>query len=442
MLQALSPLDGRYAAQVGELRAFFSEEALIRARVEVELRYLLALLDFLGKKAPATPRLTAAQGKRIMGIIDDFSTTDAEDVKAREAETRHDVKAVEYHLRARLMRGGAGIKPALEFIHFGLTSEDVNNLAYGILVHRALAAVIRPALTGLGKDLEKLARAGDRLRLLSLTHGQPATPTTLGKEMRVFQARLDRQLAQLKAFRMQGKLGGATGGLSAHKAAYPGVRWEAFRDRFVKGLGLIPLQETTQINPHDDIAELSHLLSRVNAILLDLSQDVWLYISRGVFRLRLVKGEVGSSTMPHKVNPIDFENAEGNLGLSTALLSHFAGKLPVSRLQRDLSDSTVQRSLGVAFGYHLLAIKSLRRGLAKLRPDQARIRAELQAHPEVHAEAIQTILRKNGVAGAYESLKNLTRGRQVTLEDLRRFTERLSLPESEKLRIIEILSIS
>ncbi|MEK7218444.1 MAG: lyase family protein, partial [Patescibacteria group bacterium] len=291
------------------------------------------------------------------------------------------------------------------------------------------------ALKGLHGSLAKTGRAALRVPLLSLTHGQPATPTTAGKEFLVFADRLDRQIAQLRAFRMQGKLGGAVGNFAAHKAAYPDVHWERFRAQFVKGLGLTPLAHTTQINPHDDLAELSHLFFRVNTILLDYCRDMWLYISRGVFRQKAVAGEVGSSTMPHKVNPIDFENAEGNLGLANALFGHFASKLPVSRLQRDLSDSTVQRNLGVAFGYHLLAIRSIERGLKKVTLDRAVLKRELADHPEVLAEAVQTLLRKHGVPGAYEKLKTLTRGEKVTREKLLHFVEGLPLTREEKARL-------
>src|SRR3989338_2555041 len=313
-MQPLSPLDGRYAKSVDALRPFFSEEALMRAREEV---------------------------------------------------TKHYVKAVEYYIKEKAARI-SGLKQSLEFIHFGLTSEDVNNLAYGLLIHGALTAVILPSLQSVQRELLALAGRTKSIKMLSLTHGQPATPTTLGKEVMVFVARLAHQIDQLKRGKLNGKLGGAVGNFSAHRAAYPDIDWEKFRDKFVKSLGLLPLQFTTQINSHDDLAELSHLVSRINTILLNLSRDAWMYISRGVFRQRVIKNEVGSSAMPHKVNPIDFENAEGNLGLSTALFSHFAEKLPVSRLQRDLSASTVQRNIGVAFGYHLLAVSSLQKGLKKL----------------------------------------------------------------------------
>jgi adenylosuccinate lyase len=428
-LSALSPLDGRYASQTEPLRPYFSEEALMRARVEVEVRYFLALAEEPG--VTDLPKLTAKQASSLIAIVDDFDEREAEAIKKSEAVTRHDVKAVEYYLKEKMKRIG-GLDKYLEFVHFALTSEDTNNLAYGLLIHRALKAVIVPILRDTVRDLGKIASAGKTVRLLSLTHGQPATPTTVGKEFQVYVLRLERQLTQLKNFQMQGKLAGAVGNFSAHAAAYPKVKWPRFRDAFVRKLGMDPLQESTQINPHDDIAELSHLMSRIDTILLDLSRDMWMYISRGVFRQRVVAGEVGSSTMPHKVNPIDFENAEGNIGLANALFAHFAEKLPVSRLQRDLSDSTVQRNIGVAFGYHLLAVSSLRRGLGKVSMDRERITRELRDNPEVVAEAIQTVLRKHGIQNAYERLKELTRGAKLQSSDFLAYINTLELPAAEK----------
>ncbi len=432
MEQALSPLDGRYAKQVEPLRAFFSEEALMRARVTVEIRYFIALSR--EERVRELPAISAGGEKELMRLVSGFSEHDALRIKEIESTTRHDVKAVEYFLKERIGKVIA-LKPYLEFLHFGLTSEDVNNLAYGILIHDALKQVILPALQGLQKELARMGRSTIKIPMLSLTHGQPATPTTVGKELLVFAERLERQFAQLRSFRMQGKLGGAVGNFSAHKAAYPLIHWERFRVKFVKSLGLIPLMHTTQINPHDDLAELSHILHRIDTILIDYCRDTWLYISRGVFKQKTVAGEVGSSTMPHKVNPIDFENAEGNLGMANALFDHFASKLPISRLQRDLSDSTVQRNIGVAFGYHLLALHSLRRGLGKLSLDRNAVNKELEDHPEVVAEAIQTVLRKHGVSGAYEKLKALTRGEKITAAKLATFIEGLPLPKEEKKRL-------
>lgn len=427
-MNELSPLDGRYLKKTEALRPFFSEEALMRARAAVEIRYFMALSAEPGIRE--IPRLKARQLQALEQIVERFSSKDALSIRTIERTTNHDVKAVEYFLKGKLERI-AGLKPYTSFLHFALTSEDVNNLAYGLLVHGALREVILPDLKGLHRTLASLARRFSRLQMLSLTHGQPATPTTLGKEIAVFADRLERQLQQLKKFRMQGKFGGAVGNYAAHAVAYPDVAWQQFGRRFMRSLGLDPLANTTQINPHDDLAELSHILIRINTILLDFSRDVWLYISRGVFAQRVIAGEVGSSTMPHKVNPIDFENAEGNLGLSNALFSHFAEKLPISRLQRDLSDSTVQRSVGVAFGHHVLALSSLRKGLGKLTVDRAVLRQELHAHPEVLAEAIQILLRKHGVAGAYEQLKKVTRGAKVTQASLLTFAATLPLTKRE-----------
>ncbi len=437
-MHSLSPLDGRYAKTVDALRPFFSEEALMRARIFVEVSYFAALAEEKGVRE--LKALTKKQKDALQQIVDRFTDKEVELVRAIEKKTNHDVKAIEYYLKEKIERA-AGLKVRTEFIHFGLTSEDINNLAYGVLIHDALKRVIRPELTALIAVLRTMANANKKRRMLSLTHGQPATPTTLGKELMVFVDRLERQRTQLMTFKMQGKFGGAVGTYSAHTSAYPDVNWLSFGRKFVKSLGLVPLENTTQINPHDDMAELSHTLVRINTILLDLSRDAWLYISRGVFTQKVAKGEVGSSTMPHKVNPIDFENAEGNLGLSTALFSHFAEKLPVSRLQRDLSDSTVQRNIGVAFGYHMLAVSSLQKGLQKLSVNTKILAEELEMHPELHAEAIQTVMRKHGYGDAYERMKALTRGERVTLEKLAQFIEKLEIPTKEKHHLRGLMDI-
>jgi adenylosuccinate lyase len=436
-MQPLSPLDGRYAAKVSALRPFFTEDALIRARIFVEVSYFGALADEKG--VPELRSLTARQKKALQDIVDHFDEKEAQKVREIEKTTNHDVKAVEYYLRRALQRIG-GAKMKTEFLHFALTSEDVTNLAYGILIQDALRRVIRPELQALITNLRSLAAPHMHRSMLSLTHGQPATPTTLGKELMVFVERLERQRDALARFTMNGKFGGAVGNYFAHKSAYPDVHWEVFGRKFVRSLKLEPLKCTTQINAHDDLAELSHIIFRINTILIGLSRDVWMYISRGVFRQRVVKDEVGSSTMPHKVNPIDFENAEGNFGVSSALFSHFAEKLPISRLQRDLSDSTVQRNVGVAFGYHLLALGSLRKGLKKLSVDREYLAEELHAHPEVLGEAIQTVLRKNGYDDAYERMKAISRGKRVTFELLRAFVETLKIAKNDKERLEKLLS--
>lgn len=435
-MQPLSPLDGRYANSVNSLRLFFTEDALYRARIFVEVSYLAALADEKG--IPELKPFNQREKKAIQQLVDQFDEKEAAKIREIEKKTKHDVKAVEYYLQRELGRiGGAKFKS--EFLHFALTSEDVNNLAYGILIRDALTRVLRPELTALIASLRSLAVQNRKRAMLSLTHGQPATPTTLGKEIQVFVERLERQRDQLMAFKMQGKFGGAVGNYFAHRAAYPDFDWERFSKRFVRSLKLEPIESVTQINPHDDLAALSHLYVRINTILLGLSRDVWMYISRGIFRQRVVAGEVGSSTMPHKVNPIDFENAEGNLGLSSALFDHFALKLPVSRLQRDLSDSTVQRNLGVAFGYHLLAVTSLQKGLKKLAVHATQLQEELDAHPEVLTEAIQTVMRKNGYSDAYERMKALSRGKRVTFDMLRAFVEKLELKKTDRERLIDML---
>ena len=435
----LSPLDGRYAKKVAVLGEYFSEEALMKARVEVEILYFLALAD--DAKVKELKRVTGADRAKLMSLVEKFGAKDLTMIAQFEQKTNHDVKAVEYYLRKKC-QSMPSLRKSVHFIHFGLTSEDVNNLAYGILIMRALKEVLKPELKSILAELGGMGRRWKNTELLSLTHGQPATPTTVGKEFLVFHERLNRQIASLYDFRMCGKLGGAVGNFSAHRAAYPEVNWEAFGRTLVRSLGLMPLRYTTQINPHDDLAELSHHFCRINTILLDCSRDLWLYISRGIFTQKKVGSEVGSSTMPHKVNPIDFENAEGNLGISSALFHHFSEKLPISRLQRDLSDSTVQRNVGVAFGHHLLALQSLKKGFRKLQINLKWIREELDAHPEVRTEAIQTVMRKNGIQDAYEQMKKLTRGESVSCERLLQFVDALQIPRAEKGRLTKLLQLS
>lgn len=436
MPDALSPLDGRYRADVEPVRARFSESALMRARLFIEAHYLLALAR--EPKVKELPPFDRSATLALWKIVDGFSPRDAARIKAIERKTRHDVKAVELFLREEIKRVPM-LAHCSSFIHFALTSEDVNNLAYGLILHDALRTVILPSLKTLEAELAALGRAWKAVPMLSLTHGQPATPTTVGAVFLVFVERLARQRLILQKFRMHGKLGGAVGTFAAHRAAYPEVNWGAFGRRFVSSLNLLPLTHTTQINPHDDLAELSHVMERVNAILLNLTRDLWLYIARGVFAQKVVKGEVGSSAMPHKVNPIDFENAEGNLGLSTALFAHFAQKLPVSRLQRDLSDSTVQRNIGIAFGYHYLAVRGIARGLSRIALDPAVLRRELQEHPEVVTEAIQTILRKYGRDDAYEKLKTLARGRRIPRAALEEYIAHLQISAADRSCLLSLL---
>lgn len=435
MLNALSPLDGRYREDVGELRDYFSEAALMKERLRIEVAYFLALSRVRGVRE--LRRFSRKEEKILWKVVEDFSERDALRVKAIERACRHDVKAAERFLCER-WHVYPFVRPYLSFIHFGLTSEDVNNLAYGLLIQCALTQIIVPRLDECVHTLRTFQKRWKGVKLLALTHGQPATPTTVGKELLVFAERLHRQIRALRIFRMQGKFGGAVGNFAAHHAVYPMVHWEDFGREFVCSFHLIPLTYTTQINPHDDCAELSHILIRINTILLDCSRDMWLYIMRGVFRQRVVKGEVGSSTMPHKVNPIDFENAEGNLGLSTALFHHFAEKLPVSRLQRDLSDSTVQRNIGVAFGHHLLAVKSLLRGFSRIDVDRDICARELKEHPEVHSEATQIMLRRYGKVDAYDQLKALTRGKVLTGKVLQSFVEKARIPAGAKKRLLTI----
>src|SRR5512139_692738 len=432
-LTALSPLDGRYASKTRALQEHFSEFALIRLRVRVEIAWLEALaadpaFDLLPSFSPAT----VAELDRVAA---GFSVADAERVKAIEATTNHDVKAVEYWLR-ETFRGNAEIAAAGEFIHFACTSEDINNLAHALMVKGGLEGAILPAVDAICARLDELARAHAGLAMLSRTHGQPATPTTLGKEMANVAWRLKRARLAAGAVEMLGKVNGATGNFNAHVVAAPAMDWPAFARRFVTGLGIAYNPLTIQIEPHDALAEAFDALARLNTILLDLDRDLWGYISLGYFRQKVKAGEVGSSTMPHKVNPIDFENSEGNLGLANALLRHLAEKLPVSRWQRDLTDSTVLRNMGVGLGYALLGYESTLRGLGKLAVDEARIKADLDANWEVLAEPIQTVMRRYGVANPYEQLKELTRGKAgMTRETLHAFIDGLAIPDAEKARL-------
>ncbi|MBF0181698.1 MAG: adenylosuccinate lyase [Magnetococcales bacterium] len=433
-LTALSPLDGRYGRKIAALRPFFSEYGLIRLRVLVEVAWLRALAD-----APEIPELrpfSAEVVARLEGIVAGFSPEEAGAVKAIERTTNHDVKAVEYFLKQRL--GDLLPERVLEFIHFGCTSEDINNLAHGLALKEARDQVLLPTMERVHDAVRELALRYRELPMLARTHGQPASPTTLGKEMANVAARLARQCAGVERAPMYGKINGAVGNFNAHVAACPGVDWPTFSRRFVESLGLTHQPLTTQIEPHDGMAELFHAVMRFNTVLLDFDRDVWTYISLGYFRQRTVAGEVGSSTMPHKVNPIDFENSEGNLGLANAVLGHLAEKLPISRLQRDLSDSTVLRNMGVGLGYTLLACDSALKGIGKLEADANRLTRDLEHAWEVLAEPIQTVMRLHGVEKPYEQLKELTRGRAITREAIRDFITNLAIPEEAKARLLAL----
>jgi len=434
-LRALSPADGRYADKVNSLRDIFSEYGLIRFRVLVEVRWLQRLADEpeIGELGPPSSVMKDV----LNNIVDDFSLDDAERVKKIEATTNHDVKAVEYFIREKL-GDGPETQSLKDFLHFSCTSEDINNLSYALMLRSARSDVLGVQMRELRNKLKALARDHADLPMLSRTHGQTASPTTLGKEFANVVARLARIEKQFAHIEILGKFNGAVGNYNAHVIAYPDADWRAISHRFIESLGLTPNPYTTQIEPHDWTAEYCHALVRYNTVLIDFARDVWGYISLGYFKQRVAKDEVGSSTMPHKVNPIDFENAEGNLGMANALLSHFAEKLPISRWQRDLTDSTVQRNLGVAAGYLLIAIQSLRKGIGKLQVNEDAIKADVSQAWEVLAEAVQTVMRRYGIPNPYEQLKALTRGQAVTKEILLEFVQTLDIPDAEKERLLKL----
>ncbi|HBK18329.1 MAG TPA: adenylosuccinate lyase [Gammaproteobacteria bacterium] len=433
-LTALSPLDGRYHGKVDPLRDIFSEFGLIHRRVQVEVAWLKALSECAD--IVEVPVFSSESVNLLDRIVSAFDETQAEAVKAIEATTNHDVKAVEYFLKEALT-GDAELNAVSEFVHFGCTSEDINNLAHALMIrdgHRVLVKhyeAIRDALAG-------LAEAHAEQPMLSRTHGQAATPTTLGKELANVVMRLNRQLAAANAIQPMGKMNGAVGNYNAHLVAYPHVDWPALSERFVSGLGIEWNPYTTQIEPHDYLAEYFDAIARLNQILVDFSRDIWSYISLGYFKQRMVEGEVGSSTMPHKVNPIDFENAEGNFGLANALLNHLSQKLPVSRWQRDLTDSTVLRNMGVALGYSQLALVSLSRGIGKLEVAPDPIADDLEAAWEVLGEAVQTVMRRYGVPEPYEKLKALTRGQRLEADTLQSFILALEIPDDAKERLMSL----
>ena len=423
-LGALSPLDGRYADSVKDLSVFFSEAALMRYRLYIEIEYLIALS--FEKKIKEFSTLAKNQIDELRKVYREFDMDSAKKIKEIEAETNHDVKAIEYYLQQKTD------KSFHPWIHFALTSEDVNNLSYSLMWQHGLKQVYIPLLKSVNKELKKLAKRFKNAPMLSMTHGQPATPTTFGKELAVFQSRLNRKIQLLKEHKLFGKFSGATGTWSAHLAAYPDINWTRFSSRFVKSIGLKPNLVTTQIEPHDSMVESYQCISHINSIMKDLCCDMWMYISRGILGQKKIAGEIGSSTMPHKINPIQFENAEGNIGISNAMLDYLSDKLPVSRMQRDLTDSTTLRNQGSALGYSYLALKNILRGLSRITINKNKMSSELDSHWEIVSEAIQTILRKSGQSQAYEQLKELTRGESVNRKVLADYILKLNIPEKDR----------
>ncbi len=434
-LSALSPLDGRYAGKVAALRPIFSEYGLIRARITIEVRWLQMLSA--NPDIAEVPAFSKAATAFLDGIITDFSEADAARVKQIEATTNHDVKAVEYFLKEKVA-SHPELASSAGFFHFACTSEDINNLAYALMLKQARESVLVPAMEGLIATITSGAHAYAGQAMLARTHGQPASPTTMGKEWANVACRMRRARDQVSAVPLLGKINGAVGNYNAHLAAYPNLDWPGIARGFVESLGLAWNPYTTQIEPHDYIAELNDAVARFNTILIDFCRDVWGYISLGYFRQKVLAGEVGSSTMPHKVNPIDFENAEGNLGLANTVLRHLAEKLPVSRWQRDLTDSTVLRNLGVGFGYALLAYESARKGMGKLEISADALTADLDATWEVLGEAVQTVMRRYGLENPYEQMKALTRGKGITPERLHAFINGLDIPDDAKQRLIAL----
>ncbi|MEZ6086518.1 MAG: adenylosuccinate lyase [Pirellulaceae bacterium] len=433
-LTAISPIDGRYAGKTAQLRQSMSEFGLIRCRVEVEVRWLLSLAEH--PRIAEVPPLNDADQKVLWRLVEDFGLSDAEKVKSIEGTTNHDVKAVEYFIKER-MAEHPRLAEIREFVHFACTSEDINNLSHALMLRRGLDT-IQPVMQRLVDTLRAKAIEFAAIPMLSRTHGQTASPTTVGKELANVVARLERQLAQVQAVEMLGKMNGAVGNYNAHLSAYPDIDWATHAKQFVESMGLQWNPYTTQIEPHDYMAELFDAVARFNTILIDLDRDIWGYISLGYFKQKTIAGEVGSSTMPHKVNPIDFENSEGNLGLANALLLHLSAKLPISRWQRDLTDSTVLRNTGVGFAYSLIAYQSTLKGLGKLELNVARLEADLDAAWEVLAEPIQTVMRRYGIAEPYEKLKALTRGRSVTADIFREFIESLEIPAEAKSQLRDL----
>lgn len=434
-LTAVSPIDGRYGNKTEALRGIFSEYALIRYRIHVEVQWLKTLASH--PEISEVQPLTADDDQLLDTIVKNFSIKHAERIKELEKTTNHDVKAVEYFLK-EIVSNETGLKSISEFFHFACTSEDINNLSHALMLADARNRFLQPAINNIIADLAQLAETHASQPMLSRTHGQTASPTTLGKEIGIYVHRLQRQLRQLDAIEILGKFNGAVGNYNAHLSAYPDIDWPAVSRTFVESLGLNWNPHTTQIESHDYIAEYFHCLSRINTILIDFCRDIWGYISLGYFNQKPAAGEVGSSTMPHKINPIDFENAEGNLGMANSIFSHLAEKLPVSRWQRDLSDSTVIRNIGTGIAYSLIAYQSGSKGIGKLEVDPEKITADLDASWEVLAEAIQTVMRRNGIDQPYEKLKKLTQGQAITQTVLKDFINGLALPEDEKHRLLKL----
>lgn len=433
-LTAISPVDGRYRSQVDALAPYFSELGLIHYRVRIEIEYFIALCEW---QVPQLAGVDPSQFPSLRAIYETFSESDALRIKEIEKTTNHDVKAVEYFIKEKL--AGSPVEPFLEFVHFGLTSQDINNTAIPLLLSDALDTEIVPLYRQVFMRLQELAEAWKEVSMLARTHGQPASPTRLGKELLVFVERIEKQLHLLADIPTAAKFGGATGNFNAHVVAYPGEDWKGFGDKFVESLGMVRSQFTTQIEHYDMLAATLDSFKRLNTILIDLDRDIWTYVSMNYFKQKLKEGEVGSSAMPHKVNPIDFENSEGNLGIANALFEHLSGKLPISRLQRDLTDSTVLRSIGVPFAHSVIALKSLLKGLNKLELNPAAISADLEDNWAVVAEGIQTVLRREGYPKPYEALKALTRTNQkITADGIREFINELNVSDSvkEELRAI------
>jgi adenylosuccinate lyase len=438
-LSAISPVDGRYGSKVKALRPIFSEFGLIKYRVTVEVRWLQKLAATA--EINEVPAFSAQANALLDAIVADFSEADAQKIKDIEATTNHDVKAVEYFLKEKIA-DNAELNAITEFIHFACTSEDINNLSHGLMLAECREEVLLPMIDDILNDIKALAVEYKNIPMMCRTHGQPASPSTLGKEMANVYIRLKRQREQIAQVEMLGKINGAVGNYNAHLSAYPEVNWHGFANEFVNSLGLSFNAFTTQIEPHDYIAELFDAIARFNTILIDFDRDVWGYIALGHFKQKTIAGEIGSSTMPHKVNPIDFENSEGNLGIANALFTHLAQKLPISRWQRDLTDSTVLRNLGVGFAHALIAYQATRKGISKLQVNEENLLAELNSNWEVLAEPIQTVMRRYGIEKPYEKLKDLTRGKRVDGDSMREFIMNLDLPDAAKAQLCEMTPAS